>query len=111
MNFKGIKNKILRFKRIFTAHWSAFVASNPRYDTDYYQAEINKMLVCSSEANGFATYQCLGCGKGEHKVNFSCKGKACPQCGKRYARSLSDLATKHPIARFLNKNSGSVLYT
>ncbi|PCS21664.1 hypothetical protein BTN49_2676 [Candidatus Enterovibrio escicola] len=24
--------------------------------------------------------------KGKYKVNFSCKGKACPQCGKRYAR-------------------------
>jgi Putative transposase/Transposase zinc-binding domain len=95
MNFKGIKNKILRFKLIFTAHWTAFVANNPRYDTDYYHAEINKMLICSSEANGFATYQCLGCGKAEHKVNFSCKGKACPQCGKRYARdSMTKIAAK-----------------
>ena len=93
MNFKGIKNKILRFKLIFTTHWSAFVANNLRYDTNYYHTEINKMLVCSSEANGFATYQCLGCGKGEHKVNFSCKGKACPQCGKRYARdSMTKIA-------------------
>ena len=44
------------------------------------------MLNCDSETNGFAVYQCLDCGKGEHKVNFSCKGKACLQCGKRYAR-------------------------
>ena len=38
---------------------------------------------CGSEALGFATFQCLSCGKGEHTVNFSCKGKTCPQCGKR----------------------------
>jgi hypothetical protein len=47
--FKGIKNKILRFKRIFTGHWLAFAANNPRYDTDYYQTEINKMLLCGGE--------------------------------------------------------------
>ncbi|WP_097357220.1 transposase zinc-binding domain-containing protein [Candidatus Enterovibrio escicola] len=28
----------------------------------------------------------MGCGQGQHKVNFSCKGKAYPQCGKRSAR-------------------------
>lgn len=86
MNFRGLKKKLLRFKRIFTAAWTTFVEDNPRYDTDYYHSEVQKMLSCGSEASGFATYQCLGCAKGEHKVNFSCKGKACPQCGKRYAR-------------------------
>ncbi|MFT6387109.1 MAG: hypothetical protein ACJAUP_000479 [Cellvibrionaceae bacterium] len=50
MNVKGIKNKILRFKRIFTTHWAVFVASNPYYDNGYYHAEINKMLICGSEA-------------------------------------------------------------
>jgi Putative transposase/Transposase zinc-binding domain len=86
MNFKGIKNKILRFKRIFTDHWSSFVRTHPRYDTDYYQAEVSKMQTCGSEAGGFAIFQCLRCGEDERKVHFSCKGKACPQCGKRYAR-------------------------
>ena len=95
MNFKGIKNKVLRFKQIFEEHWSDFVSQNPRYDTDYYQAEISKMLTCGSEASGFAVFQCLCCGKGEHKVNFSCKSKACPQCGKRYAReSMCKIATR-----------------
>ena len=56
MNFKGIKNKILRFKRIFNEHWSAFVTAHPRYDTDYYQAEVSKMLTCGSKAGGFAIY-------------------------------------------------------
>ena len=53
------------------------------------------MLTCGSEAGGFAVYQCLSCGEGEHKVNFSCKGKACLQCGKRYAReSMVKIAAK-----------------
>ncbi|MEE8059515.1 MAG: transposase [Pseudomonadales bacterium] len=95
MNFKGIKGKLRRFKQIFEAHWSSFIASHPRYDTAYYQAEINKMLTCGSEANGFAIFQCLSCGEGEHKVHFSCKGKACPQCGKRYARdSMTKIAAR-----------------
>lgn len=95
VNIKGIKNKILRFKSIFEDHWSSFVAKHSRYDTDYYKAEINKMLTCGSEAGGFAIYQCLECGRGEHKVHFSCKGKACPQCGKRYARdSMTKIAAR-----------------
>ena len=76
MSYKGIKSKILRLKRIFTEHWSTFVASHHRYDTDYYQTEISKMLTCGSEAGGFAIFQCLRCGEGEHKVHFSCKGNA-----------------------------------
>ena len=86
MNFKGIKLKLFRFKRIFTEGWRRFVADHPRYNNDYYHSEITKMLKCGSAENGFATYQCLKCGKGKHVANFSCKGKACPQCGKRYAR-------------------------
>jgi hypothetical protein len=40
-----------------------------------------------------ATY--TRCGEGEHKVLFSCKGKACPQCEKRYARdSMTKIATR-----------------
>ena len=57
MNYQGIKKKLLRFKSIFTAHWAGFMASHPRYDTAYYQAEITKMLNCGSETNGFAVYQ------------------------------------------------------
>jgi len=95
INFKSIKNKLRRFKEIFESSWSAFTANNERYNTDYYQSEVRKMLSCGSEASGFATYQCLSCGKDEHKVNFSCKGKACPQCGKRYAReSMIKIAAK-----------------
>ncbi|WP_097356434.1 transposase zinc-binding domain-containing protein [Candidatus Enterovibrio escicola] len=78
MNFKGIKSKLLRFKRIFTTNWVIFVSSHPRDDTDYYHSGIANMLKCGSSKNGFATYPCLGCGQGQHKVDFSCKGKYCP---------------------------------
>lgn len=95
MNFNGIKNKLLRFKSIFSNHWISFTIKHPRFDKLYYHAEIKKMMDCGSEALGFATYQCLSCGKGQHTVNFSCKGKACPQCGKRYSReSMEKIASR-----------------
>ena len=94
MNVNGIKNKLLRFKSIFATHWINFTIKHPRYDKPYYHAEIKKMMNCGSEALGFATYQCLSCGKGQHTVNFSCKGKACPQYGKRYSReSMEKIAS------------------
>ncbi|MCL1124325.1 transposase zinc-binding domain-containing protein [Shewanella surugensis] len=95
MNLKGIKNKLLRFKSIFATHWISFTIKHRRYDKPYYHAEIKKMMDCGSEALGFATYQCLSCGKGLHTVNFSCKGKACLQCGKRYSReSMEKIASR-----------------
>ena len=95
MSFRGIKEKVLRFKAIFSGHWLLFVAIHSRFDTDYYRGEIDKMLTCGTELGGFAIFQCLRCGKGEHKVHFSCKGKASPQCGKRYARdSMIKIAAK-----------------
>ncbi|MFT5082089.1 MAG: hypothetical protein ACI9Y1_000111 [Lentisphaeria bacterium] len=32
----------LRFKRIFSAHWSTFVGNNPRNATHYYHSEVKK---------------------------------------------------------------------
>ena len=95
INYNGIKNKLKRFKAIFTDHWSAFVAKHPRYNTTYYEGEITKMLDCGTDAMGFAVYECLSCGEGQHKVRFSCKGKACLQCGKRYAsESMKKIAAR-----------------
>ncbi len=56
MNFKGIKSKLLRFKRIFTTNRAIFIFSNPRHDTDYDDLESAKMLKCGSSENGFSTY-------------------------------------------------------
>lgn len=92
---KGIKKKFLRFKQIFQDAWYDFIQDHPRYNNDYYKNEVNKMLNCSCSAGGFAKYKCTACGKCEHTVHMSCKGKACPQCGKRYARdSMVKIASK-----------------
>ena len=43
MNFKGIKNKLKRFKAISSDHWAAFVTKHARYNSAYYQGEIKKV--------------------------------------------------------------------
>ena len=92
---KGIKKKFLRFKQIFKDAWYDFIQDHPRYNNDYYKNEVNKMLNCSCSEGGFAKYKCTTCGQCEHTVHMSCKGKACPQCGKRYARdSMVKIASK-----------------
>jgi hypothetical protein len=94
MFLRGIKRKFERFKSIFADHWLAFTELYPRYDTDYYHAEITKMINCGTGSGGFAIFKCLKCGQDEHVVNFSCKGKGCPHCGKRYARdSMEKIAS------------------
>ena len=48
------------------------------------------MLICGAELSGFAVYQCLCYGKGDHKAHFSCKGKACPNA----VNVMREIATK-----------------
>ena len=42
-----------------------------RYNTDYYHAEIKKMLHCSNKATGFAVYKCLSCGVVKDIIEFT----------------------------------------
>ncbi|MFT5082956.1 MAG: hypothetical protein ACI9Y1_000993 [Lentisphaeria bacterium] len=53
MNFKGIKKKLFRFKRIFSAHWPTFVGNNPRYDTHYYHSEVKNCCRVAVRRMGF----------------------------------------------------------
>lgn len=91
---KGIKNKFFRFKQIFKDGLDKYL-KHTKYDTPYIRDEVNKMLICGTEEGGFVEYGCSCCGKGKHKINMSCKGKCCPQCGKRYARdSMEKIANQ-----------------
>ncbi|WP_158006915.1 transposase zinc-binding domain-containing protein [Piscirickettsia litoralis] len=71
------KQKLLNYKSVFYAYWALFTKVYPRYDTDYYLAEIEKMLNCGSDEGGFALFGCYHCGKGHHKIFFSCKSEVC----------------------------------
>jgi len=45
--------------------------------------QVEKALGCGDPKNGYTLYKCLDCGE-EHIVGFSCKGRFCPRCGKKY---------------------------
>ncbi len=44
---------------------------------------MEKMLSCRDPSGGYAEYICLKCGK-EKRVAFTCKGRFCTSCGKKY---------------------------
>uniref|UniRef100_UPI0039F71600 transposase zinc-binding domain-containing protein n=1 Tax=Piscirickettsia salmonis TaxID=1238 RepID=UPI0039F71600 len=56
-------------------------------------AEVEKMLNCGTDLGGFALFGCCGCGKGRHKIFFSCKSNACLKCAKRYGREAMERIT------------------
>ncbi|WP_416431246.1 IS91 family transposase [Piscirickettsia salmonis] len=88
-----VKQKLLSYKSIFYACWTLFTKVYPRYDTAYYLAEIEKMLNCGTDLGGFALFGCCRCGKGRHKIFFSCKSNACLKCAKRYGREAMERIT------------------
>lgn len=86
---KKRKNDKDAFKQIFIDYWSEFKEGNPKYDTEYYEKIIKKMLGCGSYENGYISYQCLKCGE-ERRVPFSCKSSFCLSCAKVYTDEWVD---------------------
>lgn len=73
------------FKQIFRDYWEPFKAAHPRYNNEYYDDVIRKMLDCGDPLKmGYAQFRCLSCGH-SHRVGFSCKSTFCLSCSKPYA--------------------------
>ena len=49
------------FKQIFRDHFEEFQKQNPRYNNDYYDEVIEKMINCAEEDSGYAKYFCMHC--------------------------------------------------
>jgi len=82
------------FKWIFRDHWDAFKAANPRYNTEYHDSVVHKMLDCGDpEKMGFAQYRCLFCGE-TRRIAFSCKSSFCLSCAKPYADRWVDFIAR-----------------
>ena len=74
-----------KYKQIFADHWEGFKQLYPKYNTEYYECLVNKMLSCGDpEQMGYIEYKCLHCGCGKRKVCMSCKSTLCLRCGKVY---------------------------
>lgn len=72
------------FKQIFRDHWEDFKAAWPRYDTNYYDTVVQKMLDCGDpEKMGFVQYRCTYCGE-TRRIAFTCKSCFCLSCAKPY---------------------------
>lgn len=74
-------------KTIFYDHWSsAKQVISRRYSSFHWRSivdAVDKMLSCKDPSGGYAEYICTRCGK-EKRVAFTCKGRFCTSCGKKY---------------------------
>jgi len=78
------------FKQIFFDHWKSFKTNHPRYNNEYYDEVISKMLDCGDpEKMGYARYTCFNCGK-SHTVAMTCKSCFCLSCSVPYADKWVD---------------------
>jgi hypothetical protein len=81
-------------KWIFRDHWDAFKAANPRYNTEYHDGVVHKMLDCGDpQKMGFAQYRCLACGE-TRRIAFSCKSSFCLSCAKPYTDRWVDFIAR-----------------
>ena len=85
------------FKKIFQDHWDEFKTFRPRYNSDYYDTVVNKMLNCGDpEKMGYVQYRCCSCGK-TREIAFTCKSCFCLSCAKVYADRWADFIGRRLI--------------
>ena len=82
------------FKKIFRDHWDQYKTAYPRYNSDYYDNVIRKMLDCGDpDKMGYARYWCCCCGE-SRKIAFTCKSCFCLTCAKGYTDKWSDFISR-----------------
>lgn len=95
-------------KSIFYDHWKAAKSVlSTRYSSSHWKSiveSVEKMLSCRDPSNGYAEYICLKCGT-KKKAPFTCKGRFCTSCGKKYVdewvnktvNEIIDIAHRHIV--------------
>ncbi len=77
----------ISIKSIFSDHWKSIkLELCRRYESSHWQSiveSVEKMLSCREPSNGYAEYICTHCGA-KKKCPFTCKGRFCTSCGKKY---------------------------
>jgi hypothetical protein len=70
------------YKQIFSDHWGEFKRRYSKYDDQYYDELVEKMLSCGDPAQiGYVEYMCFECGECKRVVSMSCKCTLCLRCG------------------------------
>jgi hypothetical protein len=77
----------MSIKSIFSDHWKLIkLELSRRYESSHWESiveAVEKMLSCREPSNGYAEYICAHCGA-KKKCPFTCKGRFCTSCGKKY---------------------------
>ena len=77
----------ISIKSIFSDHWKSIkLELSRRYESSHWKSiveSVEKMLSCREPSNGYAEYICTHCGT-KKKCSFTCKGRFCTSCGKKY---------------------------
>lgn len=74
---------------LFERHWEEFKANHKEILRPVEIEEVEKMLSCRKEDNGFWTCYCSKCNE-YHTVYLGCNSRLCSHCGKRYADDWAD---------------------
>jgi len=82
------------FRRIFVENWERFKAIHCRFNTDYINEVVGKMLNCGKEEGGYCEYICFGCGQDVRRVAFTCKSSFCLSCSKVYTDNFISQVSK-----------------
>ncbi|MBW1887481.1 MAG: transposase zinc-binding domain-containing protein [Deltaproteobacteria bacterium] len=73
------------FKQIFSDHWEKFKELYPKYNREYYNKLVTKMLSCGNPKDmGYIEYRCTNCWQDSRVISMSCKCSLCLKCGKVY---------------------------
>ena len=95
---------------IIEDHWESLKPILERYlpseVKDGVVSAVEKMLLCGTQANGFAHFRCPGCGA-VRIVAFKCKSRFCPDCGK----SRAEEAATNVRGRLLNVGHGHLTFS
>ena len=82
------------FKQIFRDHWDVFKITYPKFDTDYHDSVVQKMLGCGDPKKmGFAQFRCTSCGE-TRRIAFTCKSPFCLSCAKPYTDRWVDFISR-----------------
>jgi hypothetical protein len=81
------------FRSIFEENWSGFKAFYPKYNTEYYEEVVQKMLCCGKEEGGYAEYFCTYC-HASKRIAFTCKSSFCLSCAKVYTDNFVSQVSK-----------------
>ncbi len=81
-----VVGKSITINHIFSDNhnWDAYKLRHRSEVRSVEVAEVEKMLVCQSDANGYFVYYCPRC-KENKIVHFGCNSRVCTHCGKRFA--------------------------